>query len=498
MNYYLGIDIGTSSTKTLLMDSIGTIIGTAQIGYDFAQPDFGYAEQDAEVLWDAVKGTIRELIVRYPTEMERVKGIGYSGQMHGLVMLDKNRRVIRNIIIWADVRTGKEIEEIYGVIPREEYNAVTLNPLCTGYQAVSLAWVRKHEPENYEKIDKIVFPKDYIRYRMCGELGVESSDASGSVIFDTAKRDWAWDFIDRLGFPREIFPQCFESYHVAGEVTEECSRETGLKKGIRIAFGGGDTIMQQVGNGMVSDNNVWVSNIGTSCQLSCAASRPVYDSLYRSNTFCHVNENLWMLMGANVTGGLCLKWLKNKMVHAESFEQTNAIAATVPAGSDGLIFLPYLSGARCPHNDSSAKGIYWGLTLDHTQAHLIRSTMEGIIFSLYDCYEVFRSCGMKPEKLIASGGGARGELFRQIQADMYDCEIYTNLGKEQSCIGAAIAGAVCAGEYRDYAEACSRIVKYSDQVTEPNAENHRRYMELYAIYRELYEHNKELFRKSAQ
>jgi len=493
MSHFLGIDIGTSSTKSLLIDADGAIIGTAQEGYDFSQPYPGFAEQDAEVLWLAVQKTIRSLVTRFPKEAEDIKGISYSGQMHGLVMLDKDGNVIRDIIIWADIRSGKEIEEIYSVIPQEEYNSVTLNPLCTGYQAASLAWVRKHEPENYGKIVKIVFPKDYIRYKMCGTIGVESSDASGSVIFDTGKRNWAWDFIDRLGFPRDIFPECHESYHLAGEVSAECSRLTGLKEGIKIAYGGGDTIMQQVGNGMVSDNGVWVSNIGTSCQLSCAASRPVYDKLFRSNTFCHVNENLWMMMGANVTGGLCLKWLKNKMVHGESFEAMDLEAEKVPAGSDGLLFLPYLSGARCPHNDHNAKGMFFGLTLDHTQAHLIRSTMEGIIFSLYDCYQIFEKCGMEPQRMIASGGGARGDLFLQIQADMYNREIYTNLGKEQSCIGAAIAAAVCVGEYASYNEACGKIVKYSDRVVVPNPENHKIYMERFQVYSELYSHNKNLF-----
>lgn len=493
MSYYLGIDIGTSSTKTLLMDADGAIIGTAQESYDFSTPAPGYADQNAEVLWQAVIHTIRELTGRYPAQTAALKGIGYSGQMHGLVMLDRDLQVIRDIIIWADIRSGPEIDEIYQMIPREEYNSVTLNPLCTGYLAASLAWVKKHEPQHYERTVKVLFPKDYIRFKMCGNIGVESSDASGSVIFDTAGRDWAWKYIDRLGFRRDIFPARHESYHLAGEVTAECAALTGLKPGIKIAYGGGDTIMQQVGNGMVSGNGVWVSNIGTSCQLSCAADRPVYDRLFRTNTFCHVNEQLWMMMGANVTGGLCLKWLKNQMVYKENFEAMNAIAETVPAGSDGLIFLPYLSGARCPHNDPDAKGMFWGLTLGHTQAHLIRSTMEGIIFSLMDCYQIFQKCGMEPVRMIASGGGARGNLFLQIQADMYNREIYTNLGKEQSCIGAAIAAAVCAGEYASYEQACQRIVKYSDHVTCPNPENHKVYTELFAKYMELYPHNQDLF-----
>lgn len=493
MDCYLGIDIGTSSTKSLLMKEDGTIVGTAQESYDFSQPSPGFAEQNAEVLWDSVVRTLQSLVSRFPKETAAIQGISYSGQMHGLVMLDKDHQVIRDIIIWADTRSGEEIKDIYEKIPPEEYHCVSLNSLSTGYLVTSLAWVKKHEPENYAKAAVLMFPKDYIRYKMCGIIGTESSDASGSVIFDTARRDWAWDFIERLGFKKELFPACHEPYHTAGEVTAFCSRLTGLRQGIRIAYGGGDTIMQQVGNGMVSDNGVWVSNIGTSCQLSCASSRPVFDPRFRSNTFCHVNESLWMMMGANIAGGLSLKWLKNQIVKSESFEAMDRQAELISPGSDGLLFLPYLSGARCPHNDHNAKGMFFGLTLSHTQAHLIRSTMEGIIFSLMDCFRIFQACGMEPDKMIASGGGARGKVFLQIQADMYNRDIYTNLGKEQACIGAAVTAAVCTGAYSSYEEACKKIVRYSPQVIEPNPEHHKIYEELFETYTRLYDANRDLF-----
>ncbi|NLI21971.1 MAG: xylulokinase [Clostridiales bacterium] len=492
MGYYLGIDLGTSSTKSLLMLADGLILGSAQEGYDFSQPALGYAEQDPEVLWLAVRRTVQQLTADYPKEMAQLKGIGYSGQMHGLVMLDADNRPLSNIIIWPDIRSTQEIAEIYQTVPWDEYNRIILNPLCTGYQVSSLAWVRKHRPELYARTAKIVFPKDYIRYLMTGNIGVESSDASGGALFDTSRRQWSWELIDRLGFRRDIFPECHESYELAGLITEECAALTGLRAGVRVAFGGGDTIMQQVGNGMVSDNGVWVSNIGTSNQLSCAVSRPVYDTQYRSNTFCHVHEKLWMMMGANVTGGLAQKWLKEKVLHMQDYRDWDREASQVPPGSDGLLFLPYLSGARCPHNDANAKGIYFGLQLGHTRAHLIRSNMEGIIFSLMDCYRVFQSCGMEPDRLLASGGGARSELMLHIQADMYNREIYTNLGKEQSCIGAAVAAAVCAGEYRDYEEACAQIVRYSDTVIKPDKENHKVYLERFEVYRQLYDHTKDL------
>ena len=269
--------------------------------------------------------------------------------------------------------------------------------------------------------------------------------------------------------------------------------ETGLKEGIKIAYGGGDTLMQGVGNGIIRPG-VLAANIGTSCQISGGFNEPLYDEKFRTNTFCHVKEDLWMLMGAHLSGGVALKWLMNNILEMGSYDEMTSLAASVPAGSEGLVFLPYLSGERTPYNDPNAKGIYFGMTLKHERAHMIRSTMEGIVFGLRTSIEIFKDLGIEYHKIIASGGGARGKLFLEMQADIFDCEIYTNQGNEQACIGAAITAAIAAGEFGNYEEACDKLVHMKDTIVTPNHENQKYYEEQFAIFRELYGHNADLFR----
>ena len=492
MQYYIGIDLGTSSVKSLLMEEGGRAVDTAQEGYDIIKQEQQYAEQDIDLLCDAALGTIRTLMEKHPETRDYIKGVGYSGQMHGLVMTGKNGKPQRNAIIWADQRSQREIQNIYSVIPKEEYNQTSLNSLSTGFLISSLMWVKEHEPDVYSKISKVMLPKDYLSYRMCGELGTDMSDASSTVIFDTKNRQWAWDFIDRLGLERELFVPCHESYEIAGEVSAECEALTGLKAGTKIVYGGGDSLMQAVGNGIISPGTL-SANIGTASQLACSVGTPLYDIEYRTNTFCHVREDRWMLMGANLSGGVALKWLMKNILDMHSFDDMTALAEKAPAGSRGLLFLPYLSGERTPYNDPDAKGIYHGLTLSHTKAELIRSTMEGIIFGLKNSLEIFQDMGVEFQRILASGGGARGRLFRQIQADMFGKEIYTSLIQEQACVGAAITAAVGTGGYASYEEACSRIVRLSSDVVTPDVENQKIYEERYQIYKELYPRNKDLF-----
>lgn len=494
MKYYIGIDLGTSSVKSLLMQEDGTVVGTAQEGYDIVKHKQQYAEQDMDLLCQAAFHTVRSLTKRYPLEAGKVKGIGYSGQMHGLVMTDGEGRLVRDAIIWADQRSAGAVRDIYKVIPEAEYNKVTRNALSTGFLASSLVWVKEQEPAVYERIRKVMLPKDYLRFQMCGEMGTDMSDASSTVIFDTGKGQWAWEFIDRLGLERSFFVPCHEACELAGEVTAGCAALTGLEKGIQVVYGGGDSLMQAVGNNMVSPG-VLSSNIGTASQLACVLDEPLCDSLYRTNTFCHVRNGHWMLMGANLSGGVALKWLMSQILHMDSYDEMNELAGKSPAGSQGLLFLPYLSGERTPHNDPDAKGIYMGLTLKHSREDLIRSTMEGVVFGLKNSLEIFQAMGVGYEKILASGGGARGRLFRQIQADMFGREIYTSLITEQACVGAAIAAAAGTGGYASLEEACGAIVRFSSEVTEPDAESQKIYAERFEVYKELYPRNKSLFMK---
>lgn len=492
MGYLLGIDVGTSSVKSLLMDENGTVVGIAQKEYDIIKLRQSWAEQQMGRLWEAAAWTLRSLMERCPQAREGLSGISYSGQMHGLVMLDKDGKEVRNTIIWADQRSAESIAHIYGIIPEEEYKSVTLNALSTGFLASSLAWVREREPENYERIHKVMLPKDYIRFRMCGELGTDMSDASSAVIFDTASRQWAWDFIRRIGLDESFFVPCHESSEIAGTVSKACARETGLPEGVPVVYGGGDTLVQALGNGMTRPGMA-ISNIGTASQLVTVCDRPVYDKEFRTNTFCHVDGRQWLLMGANLSGGVSLKWLKNNIMHMESYDAMTELAEQSSPGSGGLFFLPYLNGERTPWNDPNARGIYFGLNLKHDRADMIRAVMEGIIYAQKCSLEIFRGMGLCFERIIASGGGANSRVFRQIIADQFGCEVVTNQVREQGCVGAAILAGVGVGVFSDYEEACSRIVHFHDEVTKPDADSHKLYEERFRVFEKLYPVNQELF-----
>lgn len=492
MNYFMGIDLGTSSVKSIIMSETGEILGITQKSYDISKPKSDYAQQDMNLLWGAAKATIHELLKEYPGIENRIQGISYSGQQHGLVMVDKNGALLHDAIIWADQRSRQEIEKIYAIVPEEEYKSVVLNSVSSGFLISSLMWIKDHKPEVYEKIDKVLLPKDYIRYKMSGEFGTDMSDASSTAVFDTGKRQWAWDLIERLEIEKDFFVSCHESYEIAGEVTKQCAEETGLKQHSMITYGGGDSLMQAIGNGMISTGILSV-NIGTASQIACSLNQPLCDSKFRTNTFCHVLESMWMIMGASLSGGVALKWLMNNILLMESFDEMTSLAAKIQAGSEGLLFLPYLNGERTPYLDPNAKGIYLGLTLKHSRAHMIRSTMEGIIFGLKSSIGIFEELGIEFNRIIASGGGARGRLFREIQADVFGKEIYTNSNEEQACLGAAITAAVGVKAYTSYEEACEKIVNLSADIVEPNLGNRNRYEERFQVYREIYHQNKDLF-----
>lgn len=492
MRYFLGIDIGTSSVKSLLMDEKGGIAGIAGKEYDIIKVEQSWAEQKMEQLWEAAVETIRSLLGKCPGLKNKISGISFSGQMHGLVMLDAKGREVRNTIIWADQRSLESIGHIYATVPQREYQSVTLNSLSTGFLVSSLVWVRDHEPENYAKIDKVMLPKDYIRFRMCGQMGTDMSDASSTAIFDTAGRKWAWDLIRRIGLEESFFVPCHESVEIAGTVSQTCAEVTGLPTGIPIAYGGGDTLVQALGNGML-DSGTAISNIGTASQFLTISDRPVYDNEFRTNTFCHIDQNQWLLMGANLSGGVSLKWLKNNILNMNSYDEMTDIAEKSAAGSNGLFFLPYLSGERTPWNDPNARGIYFGLNLKHDRADMIRAAMEGIIYAQRCSLEIFRTMGLSFDQVIASGGGANSRVFKRIIADQFDCEVVTSLGKEQGCVGAAIIAAVGTGAFSDYREACGRIVHFSDEIVEPNPDNRKLYAERFELFQKLYPSNKSLF-----
>jgi xylulokinase len=496
MSYLMGIDLGTSSVKSVLMDPDGNIVGLGQESYDVQIPAPGYAEQDMELLWKATVKAIKHAIDsagKAGINPFDIKSIGLSGQMHGLVLLDKHKKPIRPAIIWADQRSKKQIDDIYSIIGMDEFRKVTLNSLSTGFFICSLMWIRENEPESYNKAYKAILPKDYIRYKLCGELATDVTDASSTCIFDTVKRCWAYDIIERLGINQSLFPEHYEPYHVAGRITNECEEETGLRRNTPVVLGGGDSLMHSVGNGIIKPGII-SANIGSAGQLSSAVSSPVFDRQFRTNTFCHVNDNLWIIFGGHLNGGIVLKWLKNNYFPNLSYRDFDDIAEKVPAGSDGTIFLPYLSGERTPYQDPFAKGIYFGMTLRHGYKHMIRAAMEGVVLSLSHTLEIFNELNIPIERIIASGGGAKSSTWLQMQADIFNAPIYTVAGREEACTGAAIMAGVGINIYESVEQACSHIIKYNENITLPNPVNVKIYNETFEKFKLMYNNNKNMFK----
>lgn len=494
MAVILGIDIGTSSTKAMLFDTSGEIIAVEAKGYDVDIPEKNYAEQSPDMWWDATKEILNRLKAKHPESYRAVEAVGYSGQMHGLVTVDAKGTPIRPAIIWLDQRSGAQLAKIEEQIGMEKIAQVLHNRVFTGFAFPSLLWIKEHEPERFEKIHKILLPKDYVRFKMTGELGTDASDGASSTGFAVGERDWAWDIIESLGLPADIFPECHESLEIAGKITKECAALTGLPEGIPVVYGSGDQPAYIIGTGVVGPGVV-VSNVGTGGQLSVYSAKDVYDPKLRIQTFCHAVDKAYSVFGAHVCSGISLKWLRNQVLDMKetSFDEMNKMVEETEAGSEGLLYLPYLSGCRSPEMDPMAKGMFFGMMLKHEKRHFIRSVMEGVVFDFRRSQDIFEELGITSSKIIACGGGAQSPIWLQIQADILNRDVQVCKVKEQACLGACIMAGVGAGILDSVESACRQYVEMEDKIYHPIPEHVERYSGLYEIYKKLYETNKELF-----
>jgi xylulokinase len=493
LSYLLGIDLGTSSVKALLLSLDGQICGFAQEGYDISIPFPGYAEQDPDMWWEKTCLAIRKLISRTYVAPSSIKGIGFSGQMHGLVALNSSGNPLRPCIIWADQRTKPQVEFINKSIGKEQLGRLTLNPVATGFFAASLLWLKENEPDTYTKIHKVVLPKDYLRLKMTGEIGTDITDASSSLLFDTANLMWSEQLVSLLGLDTKMLPECFSPTSVARQLTLEAAEKTNLCAGIPVVYGSGDQPAQAVGNGIVDPGTVSVT-IGTGGQVFTPIIVPTYDPELRTHTFCHAVPSTWNIMGATLSAGLSLNWLKNNILLMNSYDEMSSAAEEASLGSEGLIFLPYLAGERTPHMDPSAVGMFFGLTLKHNRADMIRAVMEGVIFSLKDSMDIFQNLNLKADRVIASGGGAQSSLWKQMMADVFGCDVYTSSSVEQAAMGAAILAGVGVGEFDSVKEACSKFITIQDEVVKPDEQNREAYTQNLQTFRELYKSVKHLNR----
>lgn len=496
MSYYLGIDIGTTGTRAVLMNQGGEVVGGQSADHEpISTPQPQWAEQNPENWWAATQLAVGKLLQSTQVKAEEIRGIGLSGQMHGLVLLDKNHQVLRPSIIWCDQRCQAEADWITRDIGYDRLIEITCNPALTGFTAPKLVWVRAHEPKIYVEIRKVLLPKDYIRFRLTGQFASEVSDASGTTLFDVVQRRWSSEVMTGLDFNADWFPEVHESVAVSGQLSPSVAKEIGLKAGTPVVGGGGDQASGGVGNGIVSPGIV-SSTIGSSGVVFAFMEKPARDQRGRVHTFCHAVPRKWHVMGVTQGAGLSLRWFRDHfggqetnlgaLLKRDAYELLTQQAALAKPGCEGLIFLPYLMGERTPHLDANAKGVLFGLTGRHARADVIRAILEGVAYSLKDSFEIFEEMGVPVTQVRASGGGGRSALWRQIQADIFDTEICTVATDEGAAFGAALMAAVGTGEFESVEQACSQAISLTN-FTQPIGENRDRYREYYEIYRSLYQ-----------
>lgn len=494
MSYLMGIDLGTSSVKALITDEKGKIKGLGQAGYEVKTPNPGFAEQDSQEWWICTKQAISQALKASGVRAEDIKGIGLSGQMHGLVALDRQGKPVCRSIIHLDQRSFLEKEQI-NEKAEKLIREKLLNRPGTGMLICSLLWMKRNRPAEYEKIDRVFSPKDFIRYCLTGETATDPCDASAALAFDMQNRQWCRELFRCLELKTEIWPAVLESHEVAGKISPEAAEETGLQAGTKVVTGTGDCAAQLIGNG-VTEEGMISCNIGTSSQIAAVTRSVILDEEMRCQLWCHGVPDSYIFQGGAMNGGNTLSWFRNKVLKTEcSFGILDKEAGTAPVGSQGLFFLPYLAGERTPWNNPKARGVFFGLGLIHDQASMLRAVMEGVVYNLRICKEIFDRKGIQQEKLIASGGGARGKSWKQIQADMLEMPVYTTEVDEEACFGAAILAAAGTGIYGSIPEACMEMVKIRSEVTEPIMENVRYYREKQEIFCELYERVNSLYQK---
>lgn len=506
MAYLLGVDIGTSGTKTVLFDELGNTRASDLQEYPLYQPKNGWAEQDPEDWWKATYVSIKNVLAKSGVSPDDVKGVGLSGQMHGLVLLDKDNKVLRRSIIWCDQRSAAECEQITQLVGAKRLIEITANPALTGFTASKIMWVKNHEPEVFDKAVKILLPKDYVRYMLTGEYATEVSDASGMQLLDVPNRCWSDEVLQKLGIDKSLLGKVYESQEVTGTIHQKAAELTGLKVGTPVVGGGGDQAAGAVGNGIVKPG-VISSTIGTSGVVFAFTDKVSIDPLGRVHTFCHAVPNTWHIMGVAQSSGLSLQWFRNNFCREEistadlmgvdPYYLMDNAAEKVEAGSNGLLYLPYLMGERTPHLDPDCRGVFFGLSAKHTKKEVLRAVMEGVVFSLRDSLEIIKELGVNVGQVRASGGGGKSPLWRQMQADIFNSEICTINASEGPAFGVAILAGVGSGVYKSVQEACEATIQVKTK-QQPDQAVTAKYNEYYKLYRKLYQSLKQDFKALSQ
>ncbi|MBI4927185.1 MAG: xylulokinase [Anaerolineae bacterium] len=491
MAYFLGIDVSTTGVKALLIDDRGSVVGEANTENPLYTPQPLWSEQDPLDWWNGAVTSIRAVLQQTGVSGELVNGIGLTGQMHGLTLLDERGDVLRPAILWNDQRTGAQCDTIRARLGREHLIQLTGNDALTGFTAPKILWVQENEPEVYREVRHILLPKDYVRYRLTGAFAIDRADGAGTILFDLRTRDWSPEMLGALQIPLEWLPKTFEGPEITGTVNDEAARLTGLRAGTPVVAGGGDQAAQAVGVGAVKPGIIALT-LGTSGVVFATTGQAFIEPQGRLHAFCHSAPGRWHLMGVMLSAAGSLRWFRDTFAPGKGYDDLLAPAATVPAGCEGLLFLPYLTGERTPHPDPLARGAFAGLTVRHSMPHLTRAVLEGVAFGLRDSFELIKQAGLSSiDQVRVSGGGARSALWRQILADVFNAELVTVNTTEGAAFGAALLAGVGVGAWSDVDSACAATVRETGS-TRPAGEGVEKYDQVYALYRDLYPALKDL------
>ncbi len=489
--YYLGIDLGTSSVKVLVINQDNKIIGDASREYPVSYPKEKWAEQDPTDWWTETKNAIKDVVKKYDIPKDGIKSMSFSGQMHGLVALDGNNDVLTPAILWCDNRTEEECEDITNHFGQDKLSEYTGNKALTGFTAPKILWVKKNLPEVFQQIRHIMLPKDYVSFKLTGNYSTDVSDASGMLLLDVKNRTWSKEMLDYLGIEEAMLPKLYESYEVCGNVTPSVLEELGLEGEIVVAAGAGDQAAGAVGTGTVVEGIVSVT-LGTSGVVFAAHEEYAHDQENRLHAFCHANGK-YHSMGVMLSAASCLKWWVDTVQKGMNFEDLLEEAATIESEDKNLVFLPYLMGERTPYADPDAKGAFVGMTMLTNRGHMTKAVLEGVSYGLKDSMEILKDIDVPIKEVRVIGGGAKSPLWKQILADMFAVEIQEINTNQGGALGAAILGAVGAGHFKDVAQGCEAMIKVTNTV-KPNPEKKAYYDEKYQRFTKLYEAIKDWYK----
>jgi xylulokinase len=485
----LGVDVGTGGTRAVLIDRAGRLLASlASEHAPIQSAHIGWAEQDPEDWWRAAREAIAGAMAASELTGAEIEAVGLTGQMHGCVMLDAEGKVLRPALIWADQRTQPQCDWLTEKIGFERLIELTCNPALPNFTLTKLLWVREHQPEIFRKIAHVLCPKDYVRYRLTGEFAMDMQEASGTLLLDVADRRWSAEVAQIAGIPMAWLPRLFEGPEICARIDAAGAAATGLATGTPVAAGAGDQGAGAVGMGILSPGSV-SATIGTSGVVFAATDAPTKDRLGRLHTFCHAAPGRWHVMGVTNGAGLSLRYFRDTFAPGSSYEELTALAAEVPAGCDGLMWAPYLFGERTPHLDPEARAAFVGITASHTRGYFIRAVLEGVAFSLKDTFTLFHELGVPVNAIRLGGGGARGPLWRQIQADVYGHPVELLEAEEGGAFGAALLAGTGIGAWASVEAACAATVRVATTIAPKHAavmdEAYRRYRRIYPALKEI-------------